>query len=419
MNARAVAELIAVQTNSPVRSDGNGGFQVRCPAHEDRRPSLHVSPGKRQAVLVHCLAGCETPVVLTRAGLSWSDICGGRVGQAWSGPTEEYSYTDATGKELFVVCRSGHGRGKRFCGYRIGDEGRVIRDARGIARVLYRLPEVARAVRAGQIVYLCEGEKDSEVMRAAYGVAATTNPFGATAWAKDAERFGYAEPLRGAAVVVVQDDDATGRRRTRQVFLSLRGLAGDIRVVRAATGNDAHDHIAAGHALEEFVPIGDAETALLDDGGFAALPTICFEAAAACNLTHLDYRVFVEVARRSVRRDKKETAWQRIPCPSSWLAKCCGGASPSAVRGSLLRLRGAGLLLEDRSAISSTQPGGPLTLRVNDHYDAWRPLSRTRSSSPSGMSSRDLSPARTAPDLCKDTSTREDLGVREGRNGGS
>jgi len=410
---------MAVRGDCPPRGDGAGGFLVQCPAHDDKEPSLHISPGKQQAVLIHCLAGCVTADVLAAVGLRWHEICGGRVGATWSQSTEEYSYEDAAGRVLFVVCRAGHGPGKRFCCYRYGVDGQVVREARSVPRVLYRLPEVLAAVAASQPVYLCEGEKDADAMRAAYSVAATTNPFGATAWAKDAERFGYAEPLRGAAVVVVQDDDATGRRRTRQVFLSLRGLAGDIRVVRAATGNDAHDHIAAGHALEEFVPIGDAETALLDDGGFAALPTICFEAAAACNLTHLDYRVFVEVARRSVRRDKKETVWQMIPCPSSWLAKCCGGASASAVRASLARLRGAGLLLEDRSAISSTQPGAPPRLRVNECYDAWRPLSRTRSSSPSGMSSRDLSPARTAPDLCKDTSTREDLGVREGRNGGS
>jgi hypothetical protein len=414
VNARGVAEYIAERSDRPSRSDGQGGFLVTCPAHDDSRPSLHVSAGKRQAVLVHCLAGCATAVVLTCAGLRWSDVCGGRVGNAWAGQTEEYLYTDRGGGHLFTVCRAGHGPGKRFSCYRFADDGQVVREARTMPRALYHLPEVVAAARAGKEVYLCEGEKDADAMRAAYGVVATTNPFGATVWAKDAGRCGYAEQLRGAAVVVVQHEDTTGRQRTQQILASLAGLEAAVRVVRPAAGNDAYDHIDAGHGLEEFLPLSAAETALADDGRFAALPNVCFEGAAACNLTHLDYRVLFEVAHHSVRREQNQTVWLAIPCPSSWLAKCCGGASASAVRGSLARLRDAGLLLKENANASSTPPGAPLTLRVNEHYEAWRPLSRAQSSNRSGVS-----PASTAPDSSKDTSTREDLGLREGRNGGS
>lgn len=36
-----------------------GGSMCRCPAHDDRTPSLSVRPG-RQRLLFHCFAGCET-----------------------------------------------------------------------------------------------------------------------------------------------------------------------------------------------------------------------------------------------------------------------------------------------------------------------------------------------------------------------
>jgi len=34
------------------------GWSARCPAHEDDRPSLSISRGDRQPVLLHCHAGC-------------------------------------------------------------------------------------------------------------------------------------------------------------------------------------------------------------------------------------------------------------------------------------------------------------------------------------------------------------------------
>lgn len=408
MNAREVAELIAARAGQLPRNDGEGGFRVICPAHDDHDPSLHISAGKRQAVLLKCHAGCATADVLAEARISWNDVCGGRVSGVWFGPTEEYSYVDSAGRRLFTVCRAGQGEGRRFCAYRYGNDGEVVREVRTMPRVLYHLPEVVAAVAGGETIYLCEGEKDADRMRSSYGVTATTNSFGATAWAKDSECFGYAEQLRGATVIVVQHDDPTGRRRTRQILTSLRGVAAGLSVVRAASGNDAYDHIAAGHGLDEFVSLSSAETDVAGDGGFAALPNVLFDAARACNLTHLDYHVFIEIARCSVRREDKQTLWQTIPCPSSWLAKCCGNASASAVRSSLSRLRGAGLLLEECVTNSTSPPGSALRLRVNDDYQAWRPLSSPHSSRTPGASS-----ARTASDSCKDTSTREDFGVRE------
>lgn len=52
---------------------------ARCPAHDDRTPSLAIRDdcGK---ILLHCFAGCETDDVLGAIGLTFADVMPDRVG---------------------------------------------------------------------------------------------------------------------------------------------------------------------------------------------------------------------------------------------------------------------------------------------------------------------------------------------------
>ncbi len=50
------------------------GYLARCPAHDDRHPSLSIGEGDDGRVLLRCWAGCETKAVLEALGLSWSDL---------------------------------------------------------------------------------------------------------------------------------------------------------------------------------------------------------------------------------------------------------------------------------------------------------------------------------------------------------
>ncbi len=50
-----------------------GGYLVRCPAHEDKDPSLSLSDGDR-AVLMWCWAGCDARAIIAAAGLEWKDL---------------------------------------------------------------------------------------------------------------------------------------------------------------------------------------------------------------------------------------------------------------------------------------------------------------------------------------------------------
>ncbi|KAB2309540.1 DNA primase [Betaproteobacteria bacterium SCN2] len=57
-----------------VKRTGAGRWQARCPAHNDKGPSLSVRELDDGRVLVHCFAGCEVHSVLSAVGLSFDDL---------------------------------------------------------------------------------------------------------------------------------------------------------------------------------------------------------------------------------------------------------------------------------------------------------------------------------------------------------
>jgi len=44
----------------------SGGYLVRCPAHEDRSPSLSICDSRDGRVLLHCFAGCAFADIVGR-----------------------------------------------------------------------------------------------------------------------------------------------------------------------------------------------------------------------------------------------------------------------------------------------------------------------------------------------------------------
>ena len=80
-----------------------------------------------------------------------------------------YRYADETGRTLYVKERLEPKRFRQF----VPTPGGRQWTLNGTRRVLYRLPEVLEAVADGRLIFLCEGEKDTESVRSA-GVVATT-----------------------------------------------------------------------------------------------------------------------------------------------------------------------------------------------------------------------------------------------------
>ena len=160
-----------------------------------------------------------------------------------------YDYTDETGEILFQVIRY---EPKDFRQRRPDGRGGWIWNLQDARRVPYRLPELVKAVAAGEIVYIPEGEKDVDNLHA-IGLAATTNPGGIKKW-----RDEYSEYLRGADVVVLPDNHTEGREHGEQVAASLRGVAKRIRVLDIGkhwsdcpVKGDVSDWLTAGGSAEK------------------------------------------------------------------------------------------------------------------------------------------------------------------------
>ena len=52
----------------------NGSWTARCPAHEDRGPSLSITEKEDGRILLHCHAGCDVFRVVQAVGLDLSDL---------------------------------------------------------------------------------------------------------------------------------------------------------------------------------------------------------------------------------------------------------------------------------------------------------------------------------------------------------
>jgi hypothetical protein len=52
----------------------NGSWKALCPAHDDREPSLSVSEGDDDRVLLKCFAGCKNPDIVASLDLDMGDL---------------------------------------------------------------------------------------------------------------------------------------------------------------------------------------------------------------------------------------------------------------------------------------------------------------------------------------------------------
>jgi hypothetical protein len=73
-NLRAPEPIrLVLERLNRVRRSGEG-WVARCPAHEDRSPSLSVREGNDGRALVHCHAGCDVTRIVSALGLELTDL---------------------------------------------------------------------------------------------------------------------------------------------------------------------------------------------------------------------------------------------------------------------------------------------------------------------------------------------------------
>lgn len=238
----------------PTRS--GDGWAARCPAHEDRSPSLTLSEGRDGRVLLHCHAGCTFDGIIAALGLAASDVSPPSEQRERDPVVAEYRYQAADGKHLFTVSRTA---GKRF--WQTPANGKKgAGSMRGVPRVPYRLPRVLEAMSTGVSVYIVEGEKDVHAIETA-GATATCNPGGAGKFSRE-----LAAHLAGADVVIVPDRDQPGYEHALAVHRLLDGVAGSVRFALPTSGKDAADHLARGRTLDQLEAATAKELQRLRDG---------------------------------------------------------------------------------------------------------------------------------------------------------
>jgi putative DNA primase/helicase len=197
------------------------GYTALCPAHDDQKNSLSIGTGEGKKILLHCHAGCPLENILQAAGLKTTDIFPDE-------PKQEkqieaiYQYKDLTGKVVHETVRY---IPKGFTQRRPDGRGGHIYSLKGIKPVLFNLPEVATAIKDGKTIFISEGEKDC-INMGKLGLTATTSPMGAGKW-----RDHYSDFLTGAHVVILPDNDKTGKEHAERAAKSLSGKAASIKIV--------------------------------------------------------------------------------------------------------------------------------------------------------------------------------------------
>jgi hypothetical protein len=275
--------LAALEKNgSRVKSHG-GYYTAQCPAHDDRNASLSITQGEKGAMLT-CHARCDKEDIIAALELKWVEVFdnGGQMGDQerqlaadlWmpcqNPPSRggndcpghkaaEYRYTDENGALLYAVARCS--RKADGCSHAFAQ---WIPDASGkfgkkwglpgsVRRVLYNLPRVIAAAKAGRRIWIMEGEKDADRMRLDFpDEVATTVVSGA---GKSKWRLEYSRYFKGASeVIIVADCDRTGLEFAEEVHRHLSSVT-KTRVVCSplmADGADFSDHRDHGFGLDDF-----------------------------------------------------------------------------------------------------------------------------------------------------------------------
>ena len=145
-----------------------------------------------------------------------------------------YPYTDENGTVIYEAVRY---EPKDFRQRRILD-GKQVWDLKGIDRLPYHLHEVIKS----PVVWIVEGEKDADNLRA-LGLCATCRAGGASTWEQELTPW-----FANKDVILCGDNDAPGRTFMGKVEAALQGVAKSIRratVTLPEPKSDISDFIAA------------------------------------------------------------------------------------------------------------------------------------------------------------------------------
>jgi Protein of unknown function (DUF3631) len=235
----------------------------------------NIAPGRHYTTCPQCSKNRRKPghkdakclgVTIERDGAHWGcNHCG------WTGPEKgggnggglvvTYDYVDADGTLLFQKVRKPPGSpGDRFFVHRPDGCGGWIKNLKDVPtpRPLYRWPEIVKAMKEDhREIAIVEGEKDADNLWL-LGIPATTNFDGTTDITKNPKaqpkwKTDYSEQLRGARIIVFNDNDPPGYAHADTICKLSLGVAERVRRLDLAQhwpdipkGGDVSDWLAVG-----------------------------------------------------------------------------------------------------------------------------------------------------------------------------
>jgi hypothetical protein len=268
------------------------GWLAFCPGHDDQhKRSLSINLNAKGDTLLNCHAmGCAVEVIASKVGLELADLfADARSGHRANGhvPRPSERSGGAPGRE---VAHYDYPNEMGVLGYQVVRyEPKTFRprvpNATGgwtfglpedVRRVLYRLPELPEQRR----IYVVEGEKDADRLWS-LGRAATTTASGGQGW--DGAR-GYGAQMEALApdeVILLPDNDPTGRKYASDAGADLSARNFTLRVLclsGLSEKGDVSDWLDAGHTIAELDALASAAptftewtsgTGLLRNDGYA------------------------------------------------------------------------------------------------------------------------------------------------------
>jgi len=222
-----------------VRRSGKGWVAL-CPAHEDRKPSLHIAVGSDGRVLLNCFAGCPREKILRAIGLEMRDLFPQPERTSKRAPTRIFEIRDVNGRLVALHKRYDGPRGKRFV-WKLPDGQTGLGGLSTKALPLYG-SEKLREWPGDAPLVLCEGEKAAQAL-----VDAGIPALGTVCGASITPERSVLRPLANRRVVLWPDNDDAGRAHMNRIAVLLRELGADVRWFEwpeAPPRGDAADYIA-------------------------------------------------------------------------------------------------------------------------------------------------------------------------------
>jgi AAA domain-containing protein/CHC2-type zinc finger protein len=233
-------------------------MNVRCPFHGEK----HASMSLNLKMAVWNCKGCNLSggvldferrmIPSTSVEESWAQIykiIGREPPQRNRKLVATYDYTDVDGTLLYQKLRY---EPKDFSQRQPDGKGGWRYNLHGVKKVLYCLPTVITA----KYVAVVEGEKDRDALQAALdadGVtdfAVTTTFDGAGHWKPE-----YAPYFTGRMVVVLRDNDETGKLHQQTICASVKPFAAKVKAIDLPgltdQQKDISDWLEAGHTVKE------------------------------------------------------------------------------------------------------------------------------------------------------------------------